>query len=61
MSLVLTRKKNESVHIDGVIKVTVVEAGSGKVKLAIDAPEHIQILRDELWRVICFQDQKNEY
>ena len=48
MSLVLTRKKNQSVFIDGVIKVTVVDVGSGKVKLAIDAPEHIQILREEL-------------
>ena len=48
MSLVVTRKKNESVYIDEVIKVTVLEAGSGKVKLAIDAPEHIQILREEL-------------
>ena len=48
MSLVVTRKKNESVYIDEVIKVTVVEASSGKVKLAIYAPEHIQMLREEL-------------
>ena len=60
MSLVVTRKKNESVYIDRVIKVTIVEAGSGKVKLAIDAPESIQILRDELLNMNSFTDQETE-
>ena len=48
MSLVLTRKENEAVFIDSHIKVTVIKAERGMVKLAFDAPSHIEILREEL-------------
>ena len=48
MSLVLTRKDNESVVIDGNIKVTVVETKVGSAKLVFDAPDVIDIFREEL-------------
>ena len=48
MSLVLTRKENEAVYIDKHIKVKIIEARNGYVKLAFDAPDHIEILREEL-------------
>ena len=48
MSLVLSRKVNEVVFIDRHIKVTVIKADNGTVKLAFDAPDHIEILREEL-------------
>ena len=48
MSLVLTRKENEAVYIDKHIKVKIIEARNGNVKLAFDAPNHIEILREEL-------------
>ena len=48
MSLVLTRKENESVVIDGNIKVIVVETKVGSVKLVFDAPEDVDIFREEL-------------
>ena len=48
MSLVLTRKENEAVYIDKHIKVKIIEARNGYVKLAFDAPNHIEILREEL-------------
>ena len=48
MSLVLTRKENEAVFIDSHIKVTVIKAEHGTVKLAFDASDHIEMLREEL-------------
>jgi carbon storage regulator len=46
--LVLQRKKGESIVINGDIRVSIVEAGTDWVKLAIDAPKDIPILRSEL-------------
>jgi len=48
MSLVLSRKVNEVVFIDRHIKVTVIKADNGTAKLAFDAPDYIEILREEL-------------
>ena len=48
--LVLTRRINESIVINGDIVVTVLEVGrNGQVRLGIEAPRHYQIYRRELW------------
>ena len=48
--LVLSRKKNEALIIaGGAVKVTVVEIRGDKVKLGIDAPEDIDVNREEIW------------
>ncbi|MDB4584624.1 carbon storage regulator CsrA [Draconibacterium sp.] len=47
--LILTRKQNESVIIDGDIKVTVLSDKHGQVKLGIDAPENVEIWREEIY------------
>jgi carbon storage regulator len=46
--LVLTRKLGESIIINGNIKVTLTQLDRGKVRLAIDAPPEVRILRSEL-------------
>ncbi len=46
--LILRRKTGESVLLGDDIKITVVECGSEGVRLAIDAPKDVQILREEL-------------
>jgi carbon storage regulator len=46
--LVLSRKIGESIIIDGNIRVTVVDLGSNKVRLGIDAPEGVRIDRAEI-------------
>ena len=46
--LILRRKKNESILIGDNIRITVVESASDGVRLAIDAPKQISILREEL-------------
>ena len=48
MSLVLSRKNNESVLIDGNILVTVRKTFDGQVKLIFDAPNEVHIVRTEL-------------
>lgn len=47
--LILTRKKDESIIIDGKIKIKIVEIEDGKVKIGIDAPKDIDIIRKELY------------
>ena len=46
--LVLTRKKNEVIQIGSQIVVKVISTGRGKVKLGIEAPADIRVLRAEL-------------
>ncbi|WP_122643897.1 carbon storage regulator [Luxibacter massiliensis] len=46
--LILQRKKGQSLTINDNITLTVVGTGTDWVKLAIDAPKEIPILRSEL-------------
>lgn len=46
--LVLTRKRNEVIHIGQEIVIKVISTGRGKVKLGIDAPPDVRVLRAEL-------------
>ncbi|HEY2157698.1 MAG TPA: carbon storage regulator [Isosphaeraceae bacterium] len=46
--LVLSRKLNETIRIDGEIEIVVVRIDPKQVRTAIKAPDHIKILRDEL-------------
>lgn len=46
--LILTRKKNESIKINENIEITVLEIDAGSVKIGIDAPKSVRILRSEL-------------
>ncbi|MBZ2174825.1 carbon storage regulator CsrA [Schnuerera sp. xch1] len=50
--LILTRKKDESIIIDGNIEVKIMEIEDGKVRIGIDAPENIDIFRKELYKYI---------
>ncbi|MCM1577901.1 MAG: carbon storage regulator [Ruminococcus sp.] len=47
--LIITRKTGEGVHIGEGITVTVSEAANGKVKLGIDAPRDVKIVRSEIY------------
>lgn len=46
--LVLTRRFNEAVFIGEDIKVTLLRGQNGQIRLGIDAPKNITILREEL-------------
>ena len=46
--LVLSRKLNEAIVIDGDIRVTVLSVHGSQVRLGIQAPESVGIYREEL-------------
>lgn len=46
--LVLSRKPGEKVVINGNITITVIETHGGKVRIGIDAPTLVPIIRSEL-------------
>ncbi len=46
--LILRRKKNESLLIGENIRITIIDCAADGVRLAIDAPKQISILREEL-------------
>ena len=48
--LVLSRKVGESILISESIRVTVVQSANGRIRLGIDAPPEVKVLREELTR-----------
>lgn len=50
--LVLTRKRGESIHIAGNIKVTVLDIMGDNIKIGIEAPRNIDIFRSEILQAI---------
>ena len=46
--LVLSRKLNEKIVIDGEIVVTVVKIDRNQVRLGIEAPGHVPVYREEI-------------
>ncbi|KGN03430.1 carbon storage regulator [Clostridium novyi A str. 4570] len=56
--LVVKRKKGESILIGDDIEITIVNLESGAVKVAIDAPKEITILRKELYKEVEEENKK---
>jgi carbon storage regulator len=54
--LVLSRRVGETIHIDGQIKVTIVKVRGNCVKVGIEAPDEVRIVRSELgeWSELSF-------
>lgn len=50
--LVLTRKQNEGILIGNDIVVSVINIEGDKVRLGIDAPKNIKVIREELLKEI---------
>jgi carbon storage regulator len=46
--LVLSRKLNEKIVIDGNIVVTIVKIDRNQIRLGIEAPGHIPVYREEI-------------
>ena len=47
--LILNRKVNESIMIDDRIEVKILEIVDGKIKIGIEAPRDVTILRKEIY------------
>lgn len=56
--LIITRKKGQSLMIGDDIEITVSKIEDGSVKLGINAPKNINILRKELIEEIEKENQK---
>ncbi|WXR62345.1 carbon storage regulator CsrA [Peptostreptococcaceae bacterium AGR-M142] len=50
--LVLSRKEKESILIGNDIEISIVEISNGRVKIGIEAPKRIQIVRKEVKEAI---------
>jgi carbon storage regulator len=46
--LVLSRKVGESIFINESIRVTVLQSANGRIRLGIEAPPEVKVLREEL-------------
>ena len=46
--LVLNRKEGEALEIDGDIRIVVRELNGGQVKIGIEAPPDVNVVREEL-------------
>lgn len=46
--LILRRRKNESILIGNDIRITIIECAPDGVRIAIDAPKQVSIIREEL-------------
>lgn len=52
--LILARKEGESIVIDGDIVVTILKIGGASMKIGIDAPDEVKILRNEIFEPETF-------
>src|SRR5712692_8805310 len=57
--LVLSRKVGESILISESIRVTVVQANNGRIRLGVDAPPEVIVLREALTKS-CFNSSPSE-
>lgn len=48
--LVLSRHRNESLILSGGIKIMVVQIQGDKVRIGIEAPNSVEIHREEIWK-----------
>ncbi|NFF61831.1 carbon storage regulator CsrA [Clostridium botulinum] len=56
--LVIKRKKGESILIGDDIEINIVSIDNGAVKISIDAPKNITILRKELYTEVEKENKK---
>jgi carbon storage regulator len=50
--LILTRRNNESIVINGNIKITILGVKGMQVRIGIDAPKDVQVHREEIFERI---------
>ncbi|MBS4840288.1 MULTISPECIES: carbon storage regulator CsrA [Clostridium] len=56
--LIITRKKGQSIMIGDDIEITVSKFEDGSVKLGIDAPKEMTILRKELYEAVRKENEE---
>ncbi len=56
--LILTRRPDESIVLDGGIRITVLQSDSGSVRIGIEAPPEVGIFREELLERIARENER---
>jgi carbon storage regulator len=56
--LVLTSRDGDSIWLNDDIEIKLLESRNGQAKLAIKAPDHVEIWRDKIYKRIQGQRQK---
>ncbi len=56
--LVLSRHRDESIMIGDDVVITIVDIRGDKVRLGIEAPQHIPVHRQEVYEAIKRENQK---
>lgn len=56
--LIITRKKGQSIMIGDDIEITVSKLEDGSVKLGVDAPKEMAILRKELYEEVKKENEE---
>lgn len=59
--LALTRKKNESIIIDGQIEITVLDVQGDKVRIGINAPKEVEVYRKEIYDQISKSNREASF
>jgi len=57
--LVLNRKAGESIILGDNIEITILEIQEGKIKIGIEAPREVSILRKEVYDEIIEENKKS--
>lgn len=57
--LVLNRKIGESIIIGDNIKIIILDTADGKIKIGIEAPKDVTILRKEIYDAVIEENQKS--
>ncbi len=50
--LILTRKKDEAIRLGENIRIVLVQIKGGQVRLGIDCPSDMRVLREELYEAV---------
>jgi len=50
--LILTRKIDEAIRLGDDIRIVLVQIKGGQVRLGIECPSHVRVLREELYEAV---------
>lgn len=56
--LILTRKINEAIRVGEDIRIVLVQIKGGQVRLGIECPSHVRVLREELYEAVRQENLK---
>ena len=48
----ITRRAGQTIRIGDDIVIEITEIGGSFVRIGVEAPRHIQVLRDEIWQAV---------